>query len=461
MNQFFQSAFTEALGWSLADSLWQAGILWLLYILITGNGKSYSALIRHNLAFYSLLAATLWFFISFGIHYWHALDHTGRKGFIFIAGFREVLAAVMPYVSILYLLIVFWMLLKISWKLVAPGKKLCGTLITPAAEVSDILRRLGNRISIGKKVELWFSDVIHIPATMGCLQPVILLPFSIVTQLTSAQLEAVIAHELFHIRRNDYLHNILTIAAGTILFFNPFARIIVSLIGKERENHCDDQVLGLGFEPWDYAQALFILGKNASTSTFPYAVAATGNEEKYLLFRVRRMLRLDTASPSLLKPLATFFLCLFVAVFSFRRPSVDQPEPLKKPVTAIASPGKKEAAPVGVDIQDADKEIVSAAPSVRKRVLTNKGKKEKKVPDVAASAPDERPDTEILTRQDDVMLIHPVDDEQIIEFSMPEVTLPVVPKPAQAERPLPYVPGSTFYVTPDSTRVRVLKIIVL
>src|SRR5829696_7389253 len=69
MNVLSQSAFLKALGWSLLDSFWQVGILWLLYVVLTHNGKKFQSTQRHSLALLSLAAGSLWFLVTLILHF--------------------------------------------------------------------------------------------------------------------------------------------------------------------------------------------------------------------------------------------------------------------------------------------------------------------------------------------------------------------------------------------------------
>src|SRR5690606_29999351 len=155
------------------------------------------------------------------------------------------------------------------------------------------------------RVAIWLSEKCGSPLTVGFLKPVILLPIAAVTRLNTDQLKAVISHELFHIRRNDYLWNIILTVTEVLLFFNPFAIMLVHTVRREMENSCDDQVLEAGFDRWEYSEALFLLGNEGGNKNI-LMLAATGNGEKLLLQRVRRMMNRNHSAPGVRKPLAMF-----------------------------------------------------------------------------------------------------------------------------------------------------------
>lgn len=109
---------------------------------------------------------------------------------------------------------------------------------------------------LSRKVSLWCSDFICTPMTFGFWRPIILMPVSLLNHLSIEQAEALIIHELTHIRHRDYLLNWAMIGAETLFFFNPFIRFIVKRIKMERERNCDVQVLNFKYGNILYAEAL-------------------------------------------------------------------------------------------------------------------------------------------------------------------------------------------------------------
>ncbi len=91
---------------------------------------------------------------------------------------------------------------------------------------------------------------------------------AVINQLSTRQMEAVLLHELAHIRRHDYLLNLIINIIRTILYFNPFARAFVGIIESEREKNCDELVLQFQYGGYDYASALLSLEKLSHTRQF-------------------------------------------------------------------------------------------------------------------------------------------------------------------------------------------------
>ena len=254
MNLLFQSPFAEALGWSLIDSLWQMGALWAVYIVITANGSRYSANQRHTLALMAAATGTLLFFISLLLNFYGVVNHEHPYSLAYLAGQQtsylltgsSFAHTVVPFLSLLYIPAVIFCGLRLLYQ-VSVDKKSYRQHIGPAdAYIGDFVNEMGRRFSIAKKVSVWVSNKVQSPLTIGFWKPVILLPVALFNQLTPSQLEAVITHELYHIKRNDYLLNIFLTFSEVMLFFNPFARLLSSIIRKERENSCDDMVVAMG-----------------------------------------------------------------------------------------------------------------------------------------------------------------------------------------------------------------------
>ena len=127
------------------------------------------------------------------------------------------------------------------------------------------------------------------PTVIGWLKPVVLLPASALAALSPQQLEAILAHELAHIRRHDYLVNLLQTLVETLLFYHPAVWWLSRRIRIERENCCDDLAVSLCGDPVAYANALADLEslRSETAPTHHIAMAATGGA---LLQRVRRLL---------------------------------------------------------------------------------------------------------------------------------------------------------------------------
>ena len=160
----------------------------------------------------------------------------------------------------------------------------------PAAdEWQRMAPRLSRRLHIARAITLLESTLVDVPTVIGWLKPVVLLPASALAALSPQQLEAILAHELAHIRRHDYLVNLLQTLVETVLFYHPAVWWLSRRIRIERENCCDDLAVSLCGDPVAYANALADLEslRSETAPTHHIAMAATGGA---LLQRVRRLL---------------------------------------------------------------------------------------------------------------------------------------------------------------------------
>lgn len=151
------------------------------------------------------------------------------------------------------------------------------------------LRRIADSLGVARAVRLLQSTLVEVPMVIGWIRPVVLVPASALTGLSASQLETIFAHELAHIRRHDYLVNLLQTFAETLFFYHPAVWWMSRRIRIERENCCDDLAVAVCGNPVLYARALATLEGLRSESR---AVAASGGSLR------ERVMRLVTASPT-------------------------------------------------------------------------------------------------------------------------------------------------------------------
>lgn len=148
-----------------------------------------------------------------------------------------------------------------------------------------VVRRLSSALGLRRAVQLLESAAVEVPSVIGSLRPVILLPASALTGMTPEQIEMILAHELAHIRRHDFLVNLLQASVETLMFYHPAVWWISHAVRAERENCCDDLALAVCGNPIEYARALTRL-EELRIAALPVVVAANGGS---LLDRVRRI----------------------------------------------------------------------------------------------------------------------------------------------------------------------------
>ena len=156
----------------------------------------------------------------------------------------------------------------------------------PETELQQTFERLMEQLGVKLAARLLVSNNVDVPMVIGWLKPVVLLPASMVVGLTQKQLEMLLAHELAHVRRHDYMVNFLQTLVEVMLFFHPGVKWISSQIRKEREYCCDDVAVSHCGSAIAYASALTEAELSRASHIPELAMAATGGDLKQRVFRV-------------------------------------------------------------------------------------------------------------------------------------------------------------------------------
>ncbi|QDT04995.1 Regulatory protein BlaR1 [Rubripirellula lacrimiformis] len=167
---------------------------------------------------------------------------------------------------------------------------------TVSESIETATKCVAERLGVGRVIEVAQSTLVEVPTVIGWLKPLVLLPASAATGLSTAQLEAVIAHELAHVRRHDYLVNLFQIVMETVFFYHPAVWWVSRRIRIEREECCDEIAAGLTGDRVAYARLLVWLEESRQqSSSQTLAMSADGGS---LLGRVRRLMSGPSPSTS-------------------------------------------------------------------------------------------------------------------------------------------------------------------
>jgi bla regulator protein BlaR1 len=336
IKELFTNQATSAICWTLLHSLWQG----LLFTIVAGFvmmiTKKSSSAIRYNilsiLFFLFLIVSAFTFILEWNNSIsanrnqaivnsppisWQTtiqsilLIHPDRK--------QPFLEIVTNFLSLHASLIVTIWFIILSAKIV----KLISALVytqhirnhkthKPSFYWRNKIALLCDQLKIGKPIVLLESEIIKMPSVFGHLKPVIFIPLGLLTHLQPEEVESILLHELAHIRRSDYLINLLQNLAEIIYFFNPALLWMSSLIRDERENCCDDIAIGHTKNRKQFVQAL-ISFRELPIHNSRYITAFPGNRNRL----VQRVTRIVQNKNKTLNPVENIYLILSLLIISF------------------------------------------------------------------------------------------------------------------------------------------------
>lgn len=278
-----QTNLLQSLGWAVLNSLWQLALLWVLYQFITAIFKSARPAAKSLLATSLLMMGFGWFVYTFFSALGAANSGTASSVFMLNenSSINNLVQQLLPTTSVLYLCLLVFPIFRFirNYRYVQVIRN--HGLSKAAPEWRLFVRDMSARMGIRKPVHIWISEWVTSPVTIGYLKPVILVPLAAVNKLNTQQMEAVLLHELSHIRRYDYLLNFICNIIRTILYFNPFAKAFIKITEAEREKSCDELVLQFRYSSYDYASALLTLEKLSREQKLLMLSAAGNGKDLY------------------------------------------------------------------------------------------------------------------------------------------------------------------------------------
>ncbi|MDP9231122.1 MAG: M56 family metallopeptidase [Bacteroidota bacterium] len=326
------SSFLQSLGWAVLNSLWQMAFLWVIYQAIFSINKSAKSSQKSLMAAVMLMTGFGWFTYTLLSHWFIDASRSTfisntATGLIANSKINDWLQSTLPVASVIYLVLLLLPVLRFArnYRYVQVLRNIGLNKIH--VEWKIFVQRVSAQMGINKPVHIWVSDIITSPVTIGFLKPIILVPLAAINHLTPQQLEAVLLHELAHIKRQDYLINLLITFIHTILYYNPFVKLFVKTIEKERERSCDELVMQFQYDPYGYASALLLLEKG-NLFIQSMAIAASGKKHD-LLNRIERILGVEKKSFVSFNKIAGIFaglLCIIAlnALIILSKPEINK-----------------------------------------------------------------------------------------------------------------------------------------
>jgi beta-lactamase regulating signal transducer with metallopeptidase domain len=376
------NAWLEALGYAIVHSLWQFAALWLLCTMVVHLPKL-SAAAKYRFGLLSQLLGFAWFVQTFA-HYLGVANNrmallrelatdkdlqvvlTGQEHWYSnLINWLQEGIFLLPYLAVAYLLVLAALLFKFSISYRQVRFLQTSGLQKPSLHLRIFVERIAHYLDISRKVNVFVSEWVQSPMTIGYFKPIILLPIASVNNLSVAQIEAVLLHEMAHIKRHDYLVNLLCQLIETVLFFNPFFQLIGRTVKLERENCCDDWVVQFQYQPIDYASALLSIAQAAQLQ--PALAMKANGQKRHLLKRVQRLV--DNTQPSRFnykaQLLSLLLLTAIVSLVGWYEPQQQQsnkPQPQLQIVQAKSNDQSK-ASSIEIPLQELNA-LAQMVPSV-------------------------------------------------------------------------------------------------
>jgi uncharacterized protein (TIGR03435 family) len=314
------NAWMYVAGWSLVHFVWQGAVVALAAALVLHLCRRQAASVRYMIACGALAmmlsgavaTAALIEAPAFGPETTSVSLHTRLKGSADVllpieinngptsveASTAARVEALLPWIVSAWLFGVIFLLARAGagwWRVRRLHQIACASMCSNWQAAGN---RIASRLGLASVIRIVDLPHIDVPLVVGCLRPIVVLPIAAISQLNAAQVEAILAHELAHVRRHDYLVNLMQTLAETLLFYHPAVWWLSARIRDEREHCCDDVAVAVCGDPVGYAAALAELEVWRSGDV-GLAAAATGGS---LLHRVRRILRADMSDDARMSP---------------------------------------------------------------------------------------------------------------------------------------------------------------
>jgi len=293
ITSFLSNEIVYALSWTLIHSLWQVTLVAVLLMLLLKVIPALNSTHRYMVALSSLVVILLMSLVTFTSYYFEGTE-TGLIGSFMVplsvepqgmaqsteAGIVDYLEYYTPLIVNLWIIGALVFFLKI-----AGGFFYMRNLVRQSQPAENKfnkkISKLKKAFNITRSVELKESIRVTTPLVMGYIKPVILFPVGLINQLSISEVECILAHEMAHIKRHDFILNIFQMTVESIFYFHPAIWYISSRISAERENCCDDIAINYTNSSISYAKTLVKLQDLRLQGNFKPALAYSGNKKAF------------------------------------------------------------------------------------------------------------------------------------------------------------------------------------
>jgi beta-lactamase regulating signal transducer with metallopeptidase domain len=345
----FSDNLDYALGWMVIHSLWQATLIALISGVLMLFLRKKAAKTRYIVANVALMCVLVASTVTFCLYYDFSNDEgtmtftpavesglidvqnqTGTlaqtlvtqptpslnpqsSSLLSVEGFKEYFNRNLPMILVFWVLGVALFMLRLLGGL-SYIYYLKNRMNFPADEYwVDLIADLSERAGLKKGVELVESAMVRTPMVVGFLKPMILFPMGVLNRLSPEEVEAILAHELAHVLRNDYVFNILQSVVEALFYFHPAVWWMSAQIRNERESACDDIAINLIKNKMNYARALVAIQEMAYFPMTP-ALAFAGQRKSQFMMRMQRILNQPNNKTNVMEKLSATCLLLFLMI---------------------------------------------------------------------------------------------------------------------------------------------------
>lgn len=330
LDAWVSTPLASALGWTLVHSMWQGAI-------VSGAlGAVLLATRSPRIRYAAACVAALAILIAFGITLVHlcadvtkvsstpppasSIIHSA-SAFAGDDATPAKLFALVPWLSPIWIAGVWtcyiWQIASCIGARSLRHRGVCRA----SREWQERVAQFSARLRVSRRVLLLESCLVEAPAVLGHFRPVILMPIGLLAGLPPSQIEAILLHELAHIRRCDYLIHVFERLVAGLFFYHPAIWWIFRVVQAEREHCCDDIAVAISGDTHDYASALAALEQNRGPA---HAIAASGGN---LVNRIHRLLYpAQQAAPSPSFGAALLIATAAIAVAAWANPQDARPQ---------------------------------------------------------------------------------------------------------------------------------------
>jgi beta-lactamase regulating signal transducer with metallopeptidase domain len=279
--------WVHRLGWTLIQFLWQGAAIAGVFAVVRATiWRTLSSRARYGLACIALATMTLAPVLTFAA----GAGVAGAPSARWLMPVRTGWDSFMPALVAVWSVGVLACSIRLAGGWLAARRLRTNGVRAAPADWQETFARLVRRFNIAQPVRLLVSSRVDVPVVVGWLRPVVLVPVGALTGLPAEYVTALLAHELAHVARRDYLVNLLQRVAESLLFYHPAVWWVSGQVRIEREMCCDDLAVAAQGDRVVYARALAEL--DAARASLHVELAANGGP---LMLRIMRLLGQSTS----------------------------------------------------------------------------------------------------------------------------------------------------------------------